>query len=50
VGGEKCKQFDAHLNNLRKAQKEAPSSETEEETDERAKEGMNLTNRDSPLC
>jgi DNA polymerase-4 len=29
--------------------KEAPSSETKEGTDERAKEGMNLTNRDSPL-
>ena len=29
--------------------KETLSSETETETDERAKEGMNLTNRDSPL-
>jgi DNA polymerase IV len=32
-----------------KSQKEAPSPETEKETDERAEEGTNRTNRDSPL-
>jgi DNA polymerase-4 len=32
-----------------KGEKEAPSSETKKETDERAEEGMNLTNGDSPL-
>ena len=32
-----------------KSQKEAPSPETDKETDERAEEGMNRTNRDCPL-